>query len=196
VTDPLKHNANLVESLGSALRSGQHGLGTVPALLKQVLEQDGWRRFVTQLGEVVEHDRWVDFVTTPPLKGLGATDELIDRITPTDDPDLKRLLRDARKVGRGGDHKTKHVDSTSLGLGAEDSTYTAQRLAEQAPDEYEAVQRKEKTLNAAARAAGIRRPRIMVRLDNPESAARTLTRHMTPDSIRQLAKLLTETLPR
>jgi hypothetical protein len=187
--DPAANNA-LVETLGSALRYGGAALSDVPELLERTLREGAWKRFVTQRGELVEPPSFSAFVADPPLRGLGANDALIDRLVGTDRPELLRLVRDARKVGAG--HRSDlqpHVDSTS-GSRAEDSTYTAQRLAEQAPDEYEAVQRGEKTLNAAARAAGIRRPRIMVRLDDPESAAATLRKHMQPEVLARLKELL------
>ncbi len=176
--------------LGGALRDGGHALGSAPALLRQVLEADGWREFVTQRGEYVTHERFQDFVTALPLKGLGASMDLVERLIGTDDPDLLRLWRSARKVGKGRrTDLTPDVESTS-GVGAEDSSLTAQRLAAKAPDEYEAVRRGEKTINAAARDAGIRPHRISVRLDQPESVARSLRRFMTPEQLTELARLL------
>lgn len=192
VMDARRANAALVEALGSALREGDHGLRTVPALLARVLREESWRAFVTQRGEAVEHERFADFVTTPPLKGLGASMDLIDRIVGTSDPDLLRLLREAKSVGRGsagrGRPSIGHVDSTSPNGSATD--YAAARLAEQAPDEYEAVKRGEKTIHGAAVAAGIRKRRVPVRLDDPASAARTLRKHMAPDDLKALARLL------
>lgn len=192
MTTNLRHNANLVESLGSALRDGGHGLSTVPALLRRVLDEQSWREFVTQRGEHVHYERFDDFVTVPPLKGLGASMDLVERVIGTDDPDLLRLLRTARKVGRGKRTDLQpNVESTSS-EGAESSPLTADRLARDAPDEYEAVRRGEKSINAAAVAAGIRPHRISVRLDRPDSIARSLRRYMSPDDLALLAKLITE----
>lgn len=50
--------------------------------------------------------------------------------------------------------------------------------------------RGERTINAAAVRAGFRRHRVSIRLDSAESAAETLRKHMTPDQIRELRKLL------
>lgn len=66
----------------------------------------------------------------------------------------------------------------------------AQRLAEQHPEEYAAVERGEKTLHAAALDAGIRRPRVLVRLDDATSAAQTLRKHMPPEVLAELLALL------
>lgn len=201
VTDNLIRNAHLVDALGSSLRRGDHALGTVPALLKQILEKDAWREFETSRGERVRHERFADFVTTPPLKGLGADVDLIDRIVGTADPDLLRLLRDAKKGKPGrplkgldplGELKgINGEESTPISKG-EDTALTAQRLAAQAPEEYEAVKRGDRTIHAAAVRAGFRRRRIPVRLDSPESAAQTLRKHMSADALARLARLLTE----
>jgi hypothetical protein len=183
MTDELAHHGNQVNALRSALAEGEHGLGTVPDLLARVCDEESWREFVTPMGEVVQHRSIATFVTTPPLKGLGTTEKMVDRII-GGRPDVQRKWRNAHKVGSGH----KRVDSTrSTG---EDSALTAQRLAEQAPDEYAAVERGQKTLNQAAKDAGIRRHRIMVRLDDPESAARTLIRHMTLEARARLKELL------
>src|SRR6266542_2002333 len=141
MSDPTANNV-LVETLGSSLRSGGSALDDVPALLKRVLQDEAWRRFVTRRGEPVEHERFADFVATPPTEGLGASMELIDRIVGTGDPDLLRMLR-----------KAKALDSNGSIAQGEDSEYTADRLAQKATDEYAAVARGEKTIKAAAVAA-------------------------------------------
>src|SRR5690554_1222312 len=174
MTNQLRRNASLAEMLGGALREGGHALGAVPALLKQVLAEEAWREFVTQRGEHVVHERIEDYVTTPPLKGLGASMDLVERVIGTDDPDLLRLWRNARKrrPGRSGKLTKKPGDSPLI---SDDQTgKAAERLARVAPDEYEAVRRGEKSINAAAVAAGIRPHRVPVRLDRVESIAATL----------------------
>ena len=157
-----------------------------------ILAEESWRDFETKRGEHVTHDRFVDFVTARPLRGLGASMDLIIRIIGTEDPDLLRMLRDALKSARG--HRTDlepGVDSTLSSKG-EDVALTAERLAREAPEEYAAVLRGERTIHAAAVRAGIRRRRVPIRLDNAESAAETLRKHMTRDQLQALIKLLTE----
>lgn len=189
-----KANAVLVDALGSALRRGDNALGAIPGLLKRILAEEAWREFITQRGELVQHERFADFVTTPPLRGLGASMELIDRIVGTSDPDLLRMLREAKKVGRGsvgrGRPSIGHVDSTSPNGGATD--YAADRLAREAPEEYEAVLRGEKTIHAAAVAAGIRPRRISIRLDDPASAVRSIRNNATPEFWEEFRRLVNE----
>lgn len=186
-----KANAVLVEALGSSLRYGGSALTDVPELLKRILEEGAWREFVTTRGETVQHERFFDFVTTPPTRGLGATVELIDRMAGTGDPDLLRMLQEAKKGSPGRPKNGSESEPFKAGQ-TESATYTADRLARDAPEEFAAVQRGEKSLNAAARAAGIRRPRTSIRLDSAESAAHTLRKHMAPETLTQLVKLLEE----
>jgi hypothetical protein len=178
--------------LSSALDRGSHGLENVPGLLKRILADESWREFETARAERVTHDRFESFVSQPPLRGLGASIAVIERIVGTDDPDLLRLLRDARKVGRGHRVDLEPGVESTPGSKGEAADLTAQRLALAAPDEYAAVQRGEKSINAAAISAGIRRRRVPVRLDSPESAAETLRRYMTPEARRRLAELLAD----
>ena len=191
MNDQLRGNALVNDALGSALRSGGNALGTVPALLKRVLADESWREFVTKRDEHVRHDRFADFVTARPLKGLGADMPLIDRIVGTNDPDLLRALRNAKKGKRGRPPKDAEIPKDSIGIiDTGHADYMAQRLASESPVEYEAVKRGEKSINAAAISAGIRKRRVPVRLDSPESANETLRKHMPPDTRRTLARLL------
>jgi hypothetical protein len=54
------------------------------------------------------------------------------------------------------------------------------------------VRRGEKSINAAAVAAGIRPHRVPVRLDRVESIAATLRKYLTPEQRSTLARLLLE----
>lgn len=188
MTENLRDHALVNDSLGSALRSGDHAFGNVPALLKRVLEEGTWRHFVTKRGEDVTHDRFESFVTAKPLRGLGASMELIARTVGTDDPELLRLLRDANKSGRGKKVDADSASTFRAGNGASD--YLAQRLKQFAPEEYAAVVRGERTIHAAAVRAGFRPRRVPIRLDSAESVAETLRKHMAPDQIKALLKLL------
>lgn len=191
MTNP-KANAVLVEALGSSLRYGGSALNQVPDLLEQILDEEAWREFTTPRGELARHEVFDDFVITPPTKGLGASMALIERIIGTDRPELLRKLRDARKRRPGRPRKGEEKTLESKGISWGTADHEADRLAREAPDEYEAVKRSEKTIHAAAVAAGIRKRRVSVRLDDAESAARTLRKHMSPDTRRTLARLLLE----
>lgn len=191
MTDRLRANANLVDSLGSATRHGGSALADAPALLRRVLEEEAWREFVTQRGDLVQHRTFSSFVTTPPLKGLGVDMALIERLVGTSDPDLLRLLKlaNVRRPGPKAEGLLP-VESTGNSYGRDRSDATAERLARQSPDQYAAVQSGELSINAAAVLAGIRPRRISVRLDAPESIARSLRKHLTHAQVVELRSLL------
>lgn len=190
MTDRMRVNAHLVESLSSAARHGGSALADAPVLLRRVLEEDAWREFVTQRGEEVRPRSFHEFVTTPPLKGLGVDLDLVHRIAGTDDPDLLVLLHEAEKVGKPGPPAAGEIRGESPSISDAQTGKTAARLARDHPDQYAAVKSGERTINAAAVLAGIRPRRISVRLDAPDAIAKSLRRHLTPDQIAQLIALL------
>ncbi len=194
---PLKHNASLVDALGSSLRKGDHALGTVPALLRQVLEGDAWRDFETSRGEHVEHRRFADFVTAPPLKGLGTTVDLVRRIV-ADDVVVLDLLDQALQSPHGGDRKSGEIKADVINLDSgsvPDGTskdYALRRLRKDRPDLHGDVLAGRLSAHAAMVAAGFRRKTQTIRLDNPASAAQSLRKHMAADARMELARLLAE----
>lgn len=140
----------------------------------------------------MQHERFADFVTTPPLRGLGASMDLIDRIVGTSDPDLLRMLREAKKGKPGRPKKGEEKAMESIGISRGTADHEADRLAREAPEEYEAVRRGEKTIHAAAVAAGIRPRRISIRLDDPASAVRSIRNNATPEFWEEFRRLVNE----
>lgn len=192
MNEHLRHNAHLVESLGSALRDGEHGLNTVPALILRVLEEESWREFVTKRGEHVEHERFADFVCTPPLKGLGADPVLVRRIV-KDDPKALDLLDQALQNPAHVHIGHSDVDNINISEGRPDGTSAAQalrRLRNDAPELHEQVIAGALSAHAAMVQAGFRPKTFTVRADRPESIARSLRKHLTPEQIDELRSLL------
>lgn len=185
-------NAVLVEALSSSLRYGGSALVQVPDLLKRILAEEAWREFITPRGEVVRHRRFADFVTTTPTAGLGASMELIERIVGTEDPDLLQLLYEAKKVGAGTRTDLQPGEESTPSPKGEDSSLAVRRLAREAPELYESVRRGETSINAAAVTAGIRNFRRSVRMDDPDSAVRTLRKHMPAEVWDEFLKRITE----
>jgi hypothetical protein len=188
----LKRNASLVESLGSALRSGDHGLKTVPALLRRVLTEDSWRRFVTQRGELVEYDRFIDFVTTAPLKGIGASADLVRRVV-ADDKAVVDLLDRALQNPVGSnvplDNIQEHAPTGTSEAAA------LRRLRKDAPALHAEVIGGHISAHAAMIQAGFRHRTISVRVDDPEAAARSLAANMRPDHLATLILHLADAGP-
>lgn len=195
--DPLRGNAHLVDALGSALRSGEHGFSTVPGLLKRVLAEESWREFVTQRGEHVVHERFAEFLATKPLKGIGASVELIRRVI-SDDPEALDLLDRALQNPVGGSDKIRlnediihdendHVERPS-GTGRDRAL---RKLRADAPELHAEVLAGKLTAHAAMVRAGFRHRTFTLRPE-PVSAARTLRKYLKPDQLRELARLLVE----
>lgn len=171
MTDP-KANAVLVDALGSALQRGGHALGSVPDLLKRVLAEESWREFVTQRGEHVEHQRFAEFVTTPPLRGIGASVGLIRRVV-ADDPEALDLLDQALQNPVG---TNQHVDIIHTLPDRPDGTSrdrALRKLRTDAPGLHAEVLAGNLTAHGAMVQAGFRVRSITVRPD-AASAARTL----------------------
>lgn len=215
----LKERAELIDRLGSAMYYGESHIGRVPGLLKNVLEKGAWREFVTKKGEHVTHTDFKVFVTEEPLRGLGATLEMIKGIASKDtDPELEILLGKALKLPRGNPEKTnqysanvfnEHIsrieerEPSQLSFSEEEEEEPKEekkkreqygrkvsQLKNKNPELYAQVQRNEKTINEAAIEAGIYPKQLTINLDNPQSAARTIREKASPEFLDELRRLL------
>lgn len=192
MTDEINHlvrNRHLVEDLGGALRSGQHGLSTVPGLLKRVLAEQSWREFTTQRGELVQHGRFVDFVTMPPLAGIGAEVPLLRRIV-ADDMEALDLLDQALQNPVGTNVPLNNIQPPAPEGTSRDAAL--RRLRKDAPELHADVLAGNLSAHAAMVRAGYRPPTFTVRADSPESVAATLRRRLTREQLAELARLLAE----
>lgn len=108
---------------------------------------------------------------------------------------VKRLLLEEipESQSHGGDRRSNevHVRATNLNAQTDTAEYVVARLKRDDPALAEKVIRGELTPNAAARAKGWRKPRIVV--STPEAVAKALRKHMTPDQIQALVRLLSQT---
>ncbi|MYX14426.1 hypothetical protein GTY67_13570 [Streptomyces sp. SID8374] len=200
MTSNLRANAALVEALGSALREGEHGLKTGPALLVRVLREESWRSFVTQRGERVEHERFEQFVVAAPLKGLGASMRLIGKLI--DGIEESGGRAEARDLldRASGSYQGRRVDlldkiqEVPPGVAPTGTSREAglRRLRKDRPDLHAEVLAGHLSTHAAMVRAGFRRKLVSVPVDKPESAAQALRRNMDPEAVAQLAKLLAE----
>lgn len=184
-----KGNAVLVEALGSALRRGGNALEDVPDLLKRVLEEESWREFVTPRGELVQHARFVDFVTTPPTRGIGASEDLVRRIVGSDTEALDLL--DQALTGRQGERTDLGNIVTKVERPEGNSQAKAlRRLRKDAPSLHSEVLAGRLSAHAAMVQAGFRPKTISVPVSRPESIAAALRKHLGPDDIARLIRLL------
>jgi len=191
VTDELKRNANLVEALGSALREGDHAVGTVPGLLKRVLEEGSWRKFVTQRGEEVEHARFADFVESAPLRGIGASIDLVRRIV-ANDVVVVDLLDEALRNPEGGSAAQRSTVANS-NSGRKDGTtraYALRRLRKDKPDLHAEVLAGRISAHAAMVQAGFRPKTITIRLTSVESVVNSLRSGIPEEMLSEVASRL------
>lgn len=192
MTDVLKRNANVVEALGSALRQGEHAIGTVPALIKRVLAEESWREFVTQRGDHVRHERFLDFVEAPPLAGIGATEDLLRRVV-MDDPTALDLLDQALQRQHGGSRSKNDniiLAPDSAGGRGTSKEYALRRLRKSAPDLHAEVLAGNLSAHAAMVKAGFTSPRFTVQVSTADSVAETLRRRLPPDLLAEVVSKL------
>ena len=199
VTEPREQRARgtVVEALSSALERGGSGLANAPELLRRLLTDESWRSFVTQRGELVEYNRLEEFVTTPPLKGLGVTAALVRRVI-GDDPVLLDLFDRALSRGHGGDrHSTGfklhniQLEETTAPTGTSQAA-GLRRLRKDRPDLHADVLAGRLSTHAAMVQAGFRRKTAVIPIDRAESAARALRKNMPPEALAELARLISD----
>lgn len=193
MVDQMKHNATLVDALGSSLRRGDRAIGTVPALVRRVLEEDAWRDFETSRGELVHHERFADFVTTAPLKGLGASVDLVRRIVKDDVETLDRLDQALKQGSRPG-ARTDLFDNVQEVKAPDGNSESAalRRLRKDAPDLHGDVLAGRLSAHAAMVKAGFRPRTFTVRGDRPDSIAQTLRKNLSAEQLAELRRLLNE----
>lgn len=186
----------------SELRKGLYGhadnLEGIPGLLKRIIKEGMWkRRIVKATKQEVGFDRFQDFVTTPPLEGLGTTLPLLRDACRSD---LEALdLLDQETVGGPGGNNNPYGQEGKPGDGINtdnimvDShsgepehgtsrTYALRRLRTHRPDLHADVLAGAITPHAAMIEAGFRQKTATIQLD-PAKAAQALYRKFSQEEI-------------
>jgi hypothetical protein len=175
--------------------------------LATIVEDDTWRRVAGPDGESFRSFR--AFVEARPPFGLGTDEPELRKIISLRHPHersakihermeamratVKRLLgEDIEPIGpaihAGSGRGRKTVRGTKGLTGSDTVDYIVARLKRDDPSLAAQVVGGEITANAAARAAGIRKPRIV--LSSPERIAASLRRHLPPEVLAKLRELL------
>ncbi|GLW58898.1 hypothetical protein [Kitasatospora phosalacinea] len=200
MADERRERGQTVASLGSSLRSGRNSLGTVPKLLEDLLVTGGWKDFVTQLGDHVTYTdtEFETFVQTLPLKGLGATLDLVEliigdrtdllvefhRLTPrlrTGRPGkVPDIVRDFPDAGPdGGDQAIVAAPAPRRPAAHGNSREGAiRRLERERPDLLAQVKAGELTPHRASVLAGWRKEMLTIPRSNPEEIAQALVKKL------------------
>jgi len=190
--DPLLDNAQTVEALAEALRSGKSGLANVPGLLKVVIRDRCWaERAVGAERRRVAYQDFVRFVTDPPLEGLGTDVQTLERLC-ADDVEAIRLIAEAKVRPVGVHADTYNISITNQkpnhGTSAE---YAIRVLANQFPELYEEVKAGRMSPHKAAVQAGIRKQTVTVEAGT-FGFARYIKKHFTREQIEDLITALRE----
>lgn len=189
----LRERGGVVDALSSALDRGGHGLSSAPALLRRVLTEESWREFETQRGEVVCHARFVDFVATPPLKGLGTDVDLVRRIV-SDDAEAADLL-DRALVGQQGRRTDLYDNVQEVEVKAPTGNRqeaALRRLRKDAPELHGEVLAGRLSAHAAMVEAGFRRRTVSVPVGEPDRVAEALRRHLSGEELAEVVRRLQE----
>lgn len=196
MVDVLRENDTYVSQLRSAINEGAAGLSDVPALLRRVIEEDRWRERQTKMG-VARFRYFEEFVSTPPLDGLGASIDILKRLC-EDDKDALDLIDQAikRPDGRRPKQRDLTVDNVN-GLEPRPDGNSEQaairRLRKDRPDLLDEVKAGRMSAHAAMKAAGFRKREISIP-DDPAAAARRLLKHFQADRLEALIWALSEGL--
>src|SRR5437660_7972839 len=74
----LIHNDAIARSLARAVARGDESLESVPGLLRRIITENMWQeRILPESAELIRFDSFEDFVTAPPLDGLGTSVEIL-----------------------------------------------------------------------------------------------------------------------
>lgn len=171
---------------------GSLDLQAVERLLVDVIESGAWQSFHTPNGVPVAPGSFREFITAEPFQGLGATPEKITTLLGDNNTAVVKMRK---LLDRRGERTDLGNNITDVGRTAVTGTrrdYTLDRLQRDAPELFDAVQRKELSPNAAAIQAGFRPKTFTVRTDKPESIVGTLRRQLDPETLSMVIKLLTE----
>jgi hypothetical protein len=177
-------------------------MSALPGLVRRLLDEEAWREFdaPAPVGRV-EHTSFRAFVEAKQPRGLGSRlgqllalcgddDELRGRVQRLYEEEIQPLAK------HGGDRRSEDFQGSTATLKispeAKDrgSDYRLARLKRDRPDLAERVMAGEVSVYAAVREAGIRKPTVTV--TSPESIARSLRKHMSPDDVTALVRLLTD----
>jgi len=147
----------------------------------------------------VEHRRFEQFVTTPPLKGLGANMRLIEKLIDSIEelPDrreaqdlLDRALQ--RPSHLHAELDQDGVDNIHVRPSGTSKEAGLRRLRKDRPDLHTEVLAGRLSTHAAMVKAGFRQRKISIPVTSAEDAAKALRRNLDPDQVRELVKLLAD----
>lgn len=194
MTDRLYEAGLIVGHLSRALLDGTRDLGLIPGLIKRIIQDDMWQEYCDPKSgrRYGPFPSFESFIEMPARNGgLGMTVRELLGLCVNDIAARDAIDRACQRSDNPG-RRTDLVDNVNKVLRPDGNSEAAalRRLRKDRPDLLERVLSGELTAHAAARQAGFRRQQQSVRMDDPDSAARTLKKFMSPEVRQELARLL------
>jgi hypothetical protein len=174
-------------------------MSALPGLVRRLLDEDAWQEFdAPPPSGHTEYASFREFVEAPAPAGLGSRlghllalcgsdDDLRGRVQRLYDEEIQPLAK------HGGDRRPDGGQGNRITLTmqrGDSRDYVIARLERDDPQLAQRVKRGEITATAASRLKGWKKPQITV--TSPESIARALRKHLGPDDLAALARLLAD----
>ena len=185
--DAIVENGELVAAIERSLLDGEHGLKTLPRLIKAAIKENAWQEYYsTTLRKNVIHHTFESFILEHPPDGLGSTIEQIGDMIRHDAEALK-LYSDliTPEAHRKKESERSTTNSSTLSRNTIQGTtkkYELRRLSKQNPNLYQKVIDGELTVNKAAIDAGFRKKTATVVLE-PDKIIGFIHKHFDQDDI-------------
>lgn len=146
----------LCDSAVSALHHGTSHLGSVPKLIRRIIDEGAWKRRKVALHGIVELPSLRDLITLPPMRGWGEDPAKVEALL-RDDVEVLAMWR-SEMTGEPHRHKpdSDNITIKTDGRGTSRS-YTVSRLQRERPDLFDEVKAGNLSANAAAIQAGFRK---------------------------------------
>ncbi len=152
----------LCDSAASAMIHGSNQLGSVPGIIRRIIEECAWKRRKVALHGIVELPSLRDLITLPPMKGWGEDPAKVEALL-RDDIEVLAMWREEMTGEHGGDRRSEKAETKSDNITLETDrrgtsrSYTVSRLQKQRPDLFADVKAGKLSANAAAIKAGFRK---------------------------------------
>ncbi|MGH3517346.1 MAG: hypothetical protein ACRDQ7_08010 [Haloechinothrix sp.] len=171
-------------------------LGKARAALLRVIDEGAWKHYTPPIGEPCDPTTFRDWVVARVPRGLETSVENLRQIARGDTKLENALDRELQNPVGGSNKVVLNVDNINIENDQRirprgtSKDHALRRLRKDAPELHADVLAGNLSAHAAMVRAGFRPHTFTVRPD-PESAARTLRKHLTPQQLAELVRLLT-----
>lgn len=192
MTDQLREAGVIVGHLSRALLDGSRDLQAVPGLLKRIIREEMWRQWTDpSSGRAFGPFRsFAEFMMRPTsVGGLGSNEKQLRGLC-VDDIEALDLLDRALQNRSGRPETVDNIHSKKPDGTSQDQAL--RKLRKDAPELHVDVLAGRLSAHAAMVQAGFRPRTITVPISRPEAVAKTLRKHLDPEDLALVIKLLTD----